>query len=207
MAWQGLGDFLERGRSRLDPPRGRERLPETGDGDFLQDHEIMGIRAAAVLIPVIDRPGGATALLTRRPDTMLKHAGQVAFPGGKIDPVDADAADAALREAEEEVGLPRESVELIGRGSPYVTGSAFRVTPLVGLVPPDFIPVPHELEVAAVFETPLEFLMNPANHTEQRAMWQGRERRYFEMPHGGFRIWGVTAGIIRELYLLLYGRD
>jgi 8-oxo-dGTP pyrophosphatase MutT (NUDIX family) len=111
---------------------------------------------------------------------------------------------AALREAEEEVGLPRAQAQLIGRGAPYVTGSAFRITPVVALLPADFQPVPDPTEVDTAFETPLDFLMAPANHHEKETLWGGKLRRYYEMPHNGFRIWGVTAGIIRNLYRRLY---
>lgn len=207
MSWRGLEDFLDRARDRLDPARGPEQLPETGEGDFLSAEELFSLRAAAVLIGI--RPGRATgepsALLTRRPETMARHAGQVAFPGGKVDPHDADAAAAALREAHEEVGLMPEGVALVARGAPYVTGSGFRVSPLIALIPEDFEAVPCPREVAAVFEVPLAFLMEPANFIESTGVWRGQERRYVEMPPvPGGRIWGVTAGIVRDLYRRLY---
>ncbi len=206
MSWQGLEDFLERCRRRLDPVRGPERLPETGDMDVLGVEEMFAIRPAAVLIGVIDRDGEAMVLLTRRPETMVRHAGQVAFPGGKIDPTDADSAEAALREAEEEVGADPAGVALIGRSSPYVTGSQFRITPVVGLLPAGFDAKPDPDEVAEAFEVPLAWLMDPANLTIQTGEWKGRERRYVEMHYGRHHIWGVTAGIIRNLCLILYGR-
>jgi len=206
VSWQGLEDFVTRCRKRLDPVRGSERLPETGDMDVLGVEEMLAIRPAAVLIGIVERGDEAMAVLTRRPETMVRHAGQVAFPGGKIDPTDADAAEAALREANEEVGADPETVELIGRSSPYVTGSQFRVTPVVGLLPAEFHAVPDPDEVAEVFEVPMAWLMDPANQAIKTAQWQGRERRYVEMPYGRHRIWGVTAGIIRNLYIILYGR-
>ncbi len=199
-----LEDFLARARDRLDPLDGRVRLPEGGDLDFLTHEQILSIRPAGVLIGVIDRPGGPTALLTQRPDTMATHPGQVAFPGGKVDPADADEVAAALREAEEEVGVDPRNVELIARAQPYLTGTGFRVVPVVARLPADFIACPCEKEVAAVFETPLDFLMNPENHDRLQGVWKGQTRHYYEMPHGGFRIWGVTAGIIRALWQELY---
>ena len=204
MAYSTLDDFLARARERLDPVDGAGRLAERGDMDFLAPGEAASIRAAAVLVGIIPREGGATALLTQRPDTMPTHAGQVAFPGGKVDPHDADEVAAALRETEEEVSVAPGDVELIARGSPYITGTRFRITPVVGLLPADVSPVGDPTEVAAVFETPLDFLMNPENHQSGRAVYKGKSRSYYEMPHGGFRIWGVTAGIIRSLYETLY---
>lgn len=207
MSWKGLDDFRARCRTRLDPLKGRERLPETGDMDVLGVEELLNIRPAAVLIGVVERNSEAVSVLTKRPETMSRHAGQVAFPGGKVDPTDADEVDAALREAEEEVGADPETVELLGRSAPYVTGSQFRVTPVVGILPSDFVAVPEPDEVADVFEVPMSWLMDPANHEIKTGEWKGVERRYIEMNGQRHRIWGVTAGIIRNLYLILYGRD
>lgn len=204
MAWAGLDDFLERVAERLDPPGGEGRLEEYGDMDFLTPEDRASIRPAAVLVGILPRTHGPTALLTLRPDTMPTHAGQVAFPGGKVEPDDADAVAAALREADEEVGVNPADVDVLGMGAPYVTGTRFRITPVVGLLPADFEPAPCPTEVADVFETPLSFLMNVANHQVGEAVYRGKARRFYEMPHGGFRIWGVTAGIIRRLYHTLY---
>ena len=203
-SWAGLEDFISRVESRLDPPVGAGRLGETGDMEFLSPEEVAIIRPAAVLFGVIPRESGATALLTVRPDTMSDHAGQVAFPGGKVDPMDLDEVAAALRESEEEVGLPPAEVQVLGKGAPYVTGTRFRITPVVGLLPGDFRPVPDPTEVADVFETPLAFLMDARNHRMGEAIYKGKPRRYYEMPHNGYRIWGVTAGIIHRLYERLY---
>ena len=204
MTFSTLDDFLRRAQDRLDPVRGPGRLPEGGDIDFVDERSRMSIRPAAVLIGVIPRAEGPTVLLTKRPDTMAAHPGQVAFPGGKVDRDDDDAVAAALREAEEEVGVEPDKVELIARSAPYITGTAFRITPVVGVLPDSFEARPDPTEVADVFEAPLDFLFNVANHREGSAFYKGRQRTYVEMPWQGFRIWGVTAGIIRVLYQQLY---
>ncbi|KTT71348.1 CoA pyrophosphatase [Sphingomonas endophytica] len=152
---------------------------------------------AAVLVAITDRlrPG---VLLTQRTETLRQHAGQIAFPGGRLDPGE-DAVTAALREAEEEIALPRAAVEVIGTSDLYRTGTGFRITPVIGVVPPDLPLIPSETEVASVFEVPLEFLLNAGNHRQRAAMWQGRERRYVEMMWNDRRIWGATAGMIVNL--------
>ena len=205
MGFTTLDDLVTRAQARLDPIEGVARLPEGGDLDYLDEVQLQAIRPAAVLIGLIPREDGPTALLTQRPETMQKHPGQVAFPGGKVDPGDADEVEAALREAEEEVGVDPAQVDLVARSAPYLTGTGFRIVPVVGVLPADFQPVPCESEVAAVFETPLSFLLDPINHERNTAFWKGRERTYFQMPWDGFRIWGVTAGIIHTLYQELYG--
>jgi len=204
MSFAGLDDFIARVEARLDPPVGDTRLAEGGDMDFLSPEDIAIIRPAAVLVGVIPRNTGPTALLTLRPDTMPTHAGQVAFPGGKVDPIDLDEVAAALREAEEEVGIVPDDVQILGKAAPYVTGTRFRITPVVGLLPYDFVARPDPTEVADVFETPLDFLMDARNHRMGEAIYKGKPRRYYEMPHNGYRIWGVTAGIIQRLYETLY---
>lgn len=205
MKFSTLDDFVARAEARLDPVRGEERLSEGGDLDFVDRERAGNLRAAAVLIPIIPRPDGPTALLTQRPDTMASHPGQVAFPGGKVEDHDADTAAAALREASEEVGVDPARVDLVARSAPYITGTAFRITPIIGVLPPDFIAKPDPSEVADVFETPLEYLFNASNHQTGKAFYKGRERQFVEMPWQGFRIWGVTAGIIKVLHNTLYG--
>lgn len=159
---------------------------------------------AAVLIALTDRasPG---VILTQRPSTMRSHAGQVAFPGGKIDAEDAGPVAAALREAHEEVAMPPESVEIIGTSDLFLTGSGFAITPVLGVVPPDldYQANPHEVE--SWFETPLEFLFDQQSWRRQSVMWEGHERHYWEAWWDGHRIWGVTAGIIRNLAWRLRG--
>ncbi len=204
MAFTTLEDFLARASARLDPVQGEGQLPLGGDLDFVENERMVAVRPAAVLVPIIPRPEGATVLLTQRPDTMASHPGQVAFPGGKIDETDADEVAAALREAEEEVGVDPATVELIARGAPYLTGTEYRITPILGVLPPDFEARPDPTEVADVFETPLAFLFRQVNHYDKTAVWKGQTRAYTEIPWDGFRIWGVTAGIIRNLYDRLY---
>lgn len=164
------------------------------------------IRKAAVLVGLIDRGDDYGVVLTLRPDTMPNHAGQVAFPGGRIEPGETALA-AALREAHEEVGVDPALVRLLGQADPYLTGSGFAISPFVGVLPGGFVPVPHEREVAAVFETPLSFLMNPANHERHEREFRGALRAYYAMPHNGRYIWGATAGMLKALYDRLYGPE
>jgi 8-oxo-dGTP pyrophosphatase MutT (NUDIX family) len=161
--------------------------------------EFAKARPAAVLLPIIDRPGGLSVLLTLRASDLRAHSGQVAFPGGKID-ADEAPRDAALREAYEEIGLEDRFVEPLGWLDPYLTGTGFRVAPLVALVEPSFALKVNKLEVDEVFETPFAFLMDAANHHLEEREWQGRRRKYYAMPHEGRYIWGATAGILRNLY-------
>jgi 8-oxo-dGTP pyrophosphatase MutT (NUDIX family) len=159
---------------------------------------------AAVLIPLVARPGGVTMLLTQRSSALRTHSGQIAFPGGRIDGDDEGPQAAAFREAEEEIGLAPGDLSPLGYLGPYFSTTGFRITPVVALMRPD---APLQLnpgEVDEVFETPLAFLMDPANHQTHEREWRGAMRRYFAMPHGDRYIWGVTAGIIRMLWLRLY---
>lgn len=153
---------------------------------------------AAVLIAVTDVPHDPQVILTQRPRGMRDHPGQVAFPGGKIDPGE-DAVTAALREAEEELGLPRAAVRVIGTSDVYHTGTGFIVTPVLGVVPSGLDLRPDPIEVADWFEAPLSLLLDPANWTVNETFWRGATRRYLELDWQGFRIWGVTAAIIANL--------
>ncbi len=156
-------------------------------------------RAAAVLAPIVARPHGLTVLLTQRASHLRAHSGQVAFPGGKIDPGET-AMQSALREAREEIGLESRFVEPLGWLDPYLTGTGFRIAPLVALVKPGYTLNLNYEEVEAAFETPLEFLMNEANHQIHEREWGGRRRRYYAMPHEDRYIWGATAGMLRNLW-------
>ena len=153
---------------------------------------------AAVLIAITDVPHDPQVILTQRPRAMRDHPGQVAFPGGKIDPGE-DAVTAALREAEEELALSRSAVRVIGSSDVYHTGTGFVVTPVVGLVPPGLVLCPNPAEVEAWFEAPLRLLLDPASWTSHETFWRGSTRRYLELEWQGFRIWGVTAAIIANL--------
>lgn len=160
---------------------------------------------AAVLIGLVERPHGYSVLLTRRADTLRRHTGQVALPGGRRDPGET-AWETALREAEEEIGLGRRFVTLAGLSTPTVTGTGYLITPVVGFIRPGFRLKPNPEEVADIFETPFGFLMDPGNHEEHEyQLPTGGSRRYYAMTHEDRFIWGVTAGILRALYDRLYG--
>ncbi len=160
------------------------------------------VMPAAVLIPVTDRPEPGV-ILTQRPETMRRHAGQVAFPGGRIDPEDDGPIAAALREAEEEIALPRGDVTVIGITDRYRTVTGFEVTPVIGVVPPDLVLTPNAIEVAAVFEVPLAFLLDARNQKRLSRIWEGRERHYYEIMWHDRRIWGATAAMIVNLSMRL----
>jgi len=181
----------------------RSDLDLNPDLDFGEPED----RAAAVLVPLVERAEGISVLLTRRSDNLRKHRGQVAFPGGGIDPGEAPW-QAALREAEEEVGLDRSLVSLAGLSTPFRSLTGFHITPVVGFVSPTFIPSPNPDEVAEVFETPFAFLMDAANHErELREFPVGPSRWVYSITHNERTIWGITAAMVRELYRRLYGGD
>ena len=166
-------------------------------------------RPAAVLVPLIDRPAGPTVLLTQRTAHLHDHAGQISFPGGRAEPEDADAVATALRETEEELGLMRRHVDVIGSLPVYTTVTNFVVTPVVALIAPGFAVQPDPFEVAEAFEVPLAFLMNPAHHQRRAFDWQGRRREFLAMPwqpteaSEPYFIWGATAAMLRNLYRFL----
>ena len=186
--------LLQRLRAALDAPHAAILLP----GDHMDFDPAEVTSPAAVLIAVTDRaePG---VILTQRPETMRRHPGQVAFPGGRIDPEDEDAIAAALREAEEEVALPRAAVQIAGIADPYRTVTGYSVTPVIGVIPADLALVPAEAEVAAVFEVPLRFLLDPANQRQNSIHYQGGDRRFYEILWEDRRIWGATAAMIVNL--------
>lgn len=159
---------------------------------------------AAVLVPIVLRVSGPTVLLTERTPHLRDHGGQVSFPGGRSEPGDASPVETALREAEEEVGIERSRVEVLGTLPDYCTGTGFRVVPVVGLVFPPLNLRLDDFEVAGVFEPPLEFLLDPAHHLRQRIEHEGMEREYWAVPWQGRYIWGATAGMIVSLHRFLH---
>ncbi|MBV9456634.1 MAG: CoA pyrophosphatase [Bradyrhizobium sp.] len=205
-------EFYDRVRARLnfDVPQGLidpNIIPESGDPGTGRMLEIIAreqpVRPAAVLIPVVDHQE-PTVLLTQRSPNLSEHAGQIAFPGGKIDAIDASPRDAALREAWEEVGLDRSFIDPIGYLGVYGTGFGFRILPTVARVKPGFKLTINHSEVVDAFEVPLAFLMNPANHQIHSKDFRGMERSYYAMPYAERYIWGATAGILRVLYERIY---
>jgi len=208
----GSDAFFERARARLgfDVPPGLvdpDIVPPSGDPGTDRMLQIIAreqpVRPAAVLIPVVDHPQ-PTVLLTQRSVHLAEHAGQISFPGGKIDATDASPLDTALREAFEEIGLGREFIEPIGYLDLYGTGFGFRILPTLARVRPGFKLVVNHSEVDDAFEVPLAFLMNPENHQVHSKEFRGMERSYYAMPFAERYIWGATAGILRVLYERIY---
>jgi len=169
----------------------------SGDGHLWRDPA--DIRPAAVLVPIVRRDELAV-LFTRRTPHLHDHAGQISFPGGRAEPGDASLEATALREAQEEIGLAAERVELLGRLPEYVTVTGYRVTPVVGVVSVPFELRPDPFEVAEIFEVPLAFLLDPANHLRNTVKQEGKLRRYYAMPYREYYIWGATAGMLMNLY-------
>jgi 8-oxo-dGTP pyrophosphatase MutT (NUDIX family) len=208
----GSAEFFDRARARLrfDIPPGLHDasiIPVSGDPGNDRMLQIIAqerpIRPAAVLIPIVDR-AEPTVLLTQRAAHLNDHAGQISFPGGKIDATDASPLDAALREADEEIGLKRDFIDPIGYLDLYATGFGFRILPTLARVKPGFKLRINETEVDDSFEVPLAFLMNPANHQLHAKEFRGIERHYYAMPFAERYIWGATAGILRVLYERIY---
>ena len=216
---QGIDDHLERvALDRLSPSALRQRFANppswTPEHSIEKKFENREPAAAAVLMPLVMRHE-LMLLLTQRSSNLSTHSGQVALPGGRTDATDTDAADTALREAFEEVGLPRSYAEVLGVLPVYVTGTAYSITPVVALVTPGFVLQPNPAEVADVFEVPLSYLMNPANHRRHAVEFDGVTREWLSMPYlddsvlpdrGQLAerfIWGATAGMLRNLYRFL----
>ena len=201
---------LARARLTLDVPAGltdASITPARGDHDLdpmaAAIAALRPIRLAAVLVPVVAR-AEPMVLLTQRSAHLKEHAGQISFPGGKIDPGDASPMAAALREADEEIGLAADRIEPIGYLDLYLTTFGFRIVPLVARVAPEFALTLNRDEVDDAFEVPLAFLMSPENHQRKSREWNGLTRHFYEMPFGDRYIWGATAGILRNLYERIY---
>ncbi|RKE84140.1 CoA pyrophosphatase [Rhizobium sp. AG855] len=199
-------DFRRRALEQVAPldQAWREHGDHVLNRDSILEIEQLNLRDAAVLVAVIDDADEARVILTKRTDKLRKHAGQIAFPGGGIDEADLSPEEAALREAEEEIGLDRRFVETVGRLPQYLAGTGFRIQPVLAVVQPGFVITPNPDEVESVFEVPLSFLMNPDNHRQDSRVWQGAVRHFYVMPYRERHIWGITAGIIRTLYERLY---
>ena len=158
-------------------------------------HELP-LKVSAVLIPIVDRDNELSVLLTKRSSNLSSHSGQVSFPGGRSDDVDAHAMATALREAHEEINLPPENVEVVGALEDYETVTGYNVSPVVGFVNPDFEIIPQQTEVEEVFEVPLDFILNTNNHKIESVMWKGAKRQYYVFPHDKYKIWGATAAML-----------
>src|SRR5256714_7331583 len=207
-------DFFDRARAKLTldvpPALTAHATAEFPRGDLDRDPlawEQAGVQAtrpAAVLVPVVDHPEPGV-LLTMRTSDLPSHGGQIAFPGGKMDPTDASPLAAAVREAEEEIGLGASLIDPIGYLDLYLTFSGFRILPVVARVIPNYELTVNVREVADAFEVPLAFVMDKANHARKSRDWKGVTRHYYEMPYRERYIWGVTAGILRNLYEKIYG--
>lgn len=185
-----IGARLARGR--LSPAEPEDPEPHTHPADFVPVD-------AAVLVPLVNRPGGVTVLLTQRTGHLHHHAGQVSFPGGRVDPGDRDREDTALRETLEETGIGREHVRLLGRLQHYDILTGFRVTPIVGWLEPGFTVTPDPFEVADIFEVPLAFFYDRANWVRASGERDGRTRHFWRTPWEGRNIWGATSGMIYTL--------
>jgi 8-oxo-dGTP pyrophosphatase MutT (NUDIX family) len=196
-----LDDIILRVRAAADDVGVRRSSQRTrGDHDLNPGMWVdKPLKPAAVLVPIVAHPDQLTVLLTRRTAHLHDHAGQISFPGGRVDPCDENPIACALREAEEEVGLPRALPDVIGRLDTYQTRTGFEIVPVVGIVKPPFDLKPDPFEVAEVFEVPLDFVLDPANHRRDSRVYQGTERHFWAMPFGTYYIWGVTAGILVNL--------
>jgi 8-oxo-dGTP pyrophosphatase MutT (NUDIX family) len=199
-------DFLARAKARLtlEEPEPIAPVGDLGNDSPAGTGALTPLRLAAVLLPVVARQGHGQMLLTQRAERLRQHSGQIAFPGGRVDATDASPIEAALREAEEEIGLSRYHVAPLGYLDPYATTTGYLIFPVVAVVEPSFELRLNLAEVDEAFEVPLGFLMRASNHQRLQRPWQGRIRHYYAMPYGERYIWGVTAGILRNLYERLY---
>lgn len=200
-----LSDLLDRAARLSAEPPGPGGPLSNPRGDHDLDPEGIAVapahphRLAAVLVPIVARREGLSVLFTLRTAHLRDHSGQIAFPGGKIDPADVDPAAAALREAWEEIGLGADAVRVLGYLDPYLSATGFLVIPVVGLVDPEAALRPNPDEVAEIFEVSLAFLMDPTRHERGTGTWRGRTRHYYAIRHEARLIWGVTAGIVHNL--------
>ena len=207
---EALSDLLARAATLLSleaPGPGDPTANPRGDHDLDTATDVIPAaphRRAAVLVPVIPRGGDLHVLFTLRAAHLRDHSGQVAFPGGKIDPADATPVHAALREAHEEVGLAADAIRTLGYLDPYLSATGFLVTPVLGLVAPEAPLHLNAAEVAATFEVPLTYLLDRRHRRTESRIWQGRFRRYYVIEYGPHRIWGVTAGIVNNLHERLF---
>jgi len=200
--------IIEKLAGSLERPNGRLRsgadARERGDYDLNPGHRPTGaLKPAAVLVPLVTHNSGMTVLLTQRTDHLHDHAGQVSFPGGRVDDGDGDALEAALRETEEEVGIASDMIEIVGRLDDYVTGTGYLVTPVVGLLAPPIETEADPFEVADIFEVPLEFIVDPENRGRKSLTWEGKLRHFYAMEYGERYIWGATAGMLVNLSEIL----
>lgn len=189
----GTDDPIEAAAFRRELQSDRELNPGMASPPSLE------LRPAAVLVPLVDHPHGMSVLLTQRTAHLTAHAGQISFPGGRIEEDDPDAVAAALRETEEEVGLPRDRVSVVGRLDTYLTGTGFEITPVVGIVAPPFPLAIDPFEVAEAFEVPLSFILDRRNHQRVERQSGAHRRAFFVLPYQGRNIWGATAGILVNL--------
>jgi 8-oxo-dGTP pyrophosphatase MutT (NUDIX family) len=199
-----MRDLIVERLARLPP---LEELLTADDLEKQAEASKQPLKPAAVLLLVVNQPAGPTVVFTQRTAHLAAHAGQISFPGGSVDVTDASPERTALREAHEEVGIPGDRVEILGRLPEYRTGTGFSVTPVVGWAEPPLTYVPDPHEVAHVFEVPLGFLLDVRNHRYESAFYRGRMRHYWAMPYEGHFIWGATAGMLVTFQRLLAGAE